>query len=333
MLPVLGHQRDSGRHGVPRRLDAHRPPSYFHRSSRHTVQAEQCAAQLGSPRAYQPCHSHNLAFAQRKGNIPQQPRAQPGHPQELFSRRQRLPVVDRVQLPAHHVPDQFLFGQIRQRARVHRFPIPQNRHPVPHRTQLFQTMRDVDHPHLPIPQRLDDPEYLRRLCLGKRRGRLIENQKAGPMLNRPANLHHLLARRAQPLYPPLRLQRKPVVGDHALGLFHHLAPVHHAPPTLWRPPQKDVLRDRQMRRQQGLLMHHRDAHRRCIGRSPEAHPLPFPHQFAAPGSNHPGHDFHQRRFARPVLPHQQMHLPCLDREIAVAQRRDSAETFGDIPRL
>ena len=73
--------------------------------------------------------------------------------------------------------------------------------------------------------------------------------------------------------------------------------------------------------------------RRSLGRLREAHRLALPQHLAGIGRQHARHDLHERRLARAVLAHQQMHLPGLDLQVAVAQRRDAAEPLLNAPEM
>ncbi len=98
-------------------------------------------------------------------------------------------------------------GSSRQRALVHGLPIPQHRDAVADGAQFFQPVRDVDDAHLALAQRSHDAEHLFGFRAGERRSGLIENQQAGAMLNRAADLHHLLARGAELFHSPFRAAR------------------------------------------------------------------------------------------------------------------------------
>src|SRR5229473_2380244 len=102
-------------------------------------------------------------------------------------------------------------------------------------------MRDVDHAHISVTQGAHNAENLLRFGLGKRRGRLVEDQETRSLLDRPANLHHLLAGRAELLHFPLRLKWEMVFLDEARGSLNHLASVH---PSQGKPgfaPKENIL--------------------------------------------------------------------------------------------
>ncbi len=194
-------------------------------------------------------------------------------------------------------------------------------------------MRDVDHAYVTVPQRAHNAENLLRFGLGKRRGGLVEDQQARALLDRAANLHHLLAGRAELLHFPLRLKWEMVFLDEARGSLNYLASVH---PSQGKPgfaPKKNVLRNAEMRCQQRLLMNHRDAVRRRLRRVLEMRTLPLPKHFSAIAFQHPRHDFHQRRLACAVFAHQQMNFTSIDVEVAIAQRNDATKSLLDVFEL
>ena len=88
-----------------------------------------------------------------------------------------------------------------------------------------------------------------------------------------------------------------------------------------------------MRRQQRLLVHHRNAGRVRIRRTLENHRLPPPPHFPAIGGQTAGDNLHQSRFARPVLADQCMHLARGDRELSARKRANRAEIFLDSPEF
>ena len=203
---------------------------------------------------------------------------------------------------------------------------------VAHRPQLLQTVSDVDDAHVALPQGADDAEDLPRLGLRQRRGGFVEDQQAGPVLDGPADLDKLLAGRAQPLDAPVGLQREAALLDQPGGLAHDAAPVDQAAAKARLAPQEDVLGNRQVRGQQRLLMHHRNADGGGLGRLPQVHFPALPEHLAAVALDHAGDYLHQRRLARPVLAEQQMHLAGIHREVAVAKRGDPAKPLLDVAK-
>ena len=132
------------------------------------------------------------------------------------------------------------------------------------------------------------------------------------MPDRPANLHHLLTRRAQLANLRFGAQGKPILLDQMARLLPQAFP-RNEPVARTLAPQKDVLGHRQMRGQQTLLMHHRDAGFGRIARAAKSDRLPPPQETALVRRLHAGDDLHQRRFAGAVLTHQQMHFAGVDR--------------------
>src|SRR5579864_6074898 len=89
-------------------------------------------------------------------------------------------------------------------------------------------MRDIDHADISLSKGADNPENLLGFGLGQRRRRFVKNQQAGTLLDCATNFHHLLARWAELLHLPLRLEREVVFFDDARGACQHLATVHPA---------------------------------------------------------------------------------------------------------
>src|SRR5580700_567287 len=88
-----------------------------------------------------------------------------------------------------------------------------------------------------------------------------------------------------------------------------------------------------MRRQQRLLVDHRDPTRGRFGGIAEADRRAPPTDLATVGRNHTGDDLHQRGLTRSVLAHQQVHFPRVHGKIAAPQRRYSSESLLNLVKL
>ena len=99
------------------------------------------------------------------------------------------------------------------------------------------------------------------------------------------------------------------------------------PPRL--APEEDVLRHRQVRRQQRLLMDHGDPDRGRIGGSFQPHLATLPEHPAGVALVHPGDDLHQRGLAGAILTQKKMRFAGLDRQVSVRQCLHSAESLLD----
>ena len=74
-------------------------------------------------------------------------------------------------------------------------------------------------------------------------------------------------------------------------------------------------------------MDHCNTLRRCFGGIFEGRGLAFPSHLSAVARMHSGNDAHKSRFARAVLPHQQVYFAFAHLKIGVTERTDSTEAL------
>jgi hypothetical protein len=93
---------------------------------------------------------------------------------------------------------------------------------------------------------------------------------------------------------------------------------------------EDVLRDREVGEERGLLVDHRDAGRAGGGRAVERHRLAVEQHAAGVGAVHTGEDLDQRRLARAVLADQGVRLAGAELEVRATQGGDRTEVLADV---
>ena len=284
--------------------------------------AEQRLAQLGAAGAHQPGQPDDLAGVQRE------PDAGQVDPQPLFARGQALALVDARDLATDHVMHDVVGGHVGVRAGEDGVAIAKDRDAVGDLAQLVEAMRDVDDADAAFTQAADNAEDLGSLGVRQRRGRLVEDQQARGAAERAANLHELFLRRAQPIDARLGIEREAMLGDQLARLALHRTLVEQRP-SLPFAPEEEILGDREVRRQQRFLVHHRDADGMGVRRTVEIHRLPAPTHHAAIALQHARDDLHQRRLTRAVLADEGVHLTRLNVQVAALQRRHAAEVLFD----
>jgi hypothetical protein len=96
------------------------------------------------------------------------------------------------------------------------------------------------------------------------------------------------------------------------------------------PAHEDVLRDREIREQRGLLVDHRDAGGAGRGRVLEHDRLAVEQQPPCVRTVHPGEDLDQRRLPGPVLTDQGVGLPRAQLQLRATQGGDGAEGLAHV---
>ena len=148
------------------------------------------------------------------------------------------------------------------------------------------------------------------------------------MLDRAADPHQLLARRAEPFHAPIRVQREVVLFDQPRGLLGHArAGSPNRTASRSSRPRKMFSATERCGARQRLLVDHGDAGRGSFrGRTEAGHTAP-PQHLPAVAALHSRDDLHQRGFARAILAQQQVYFAGIHREISIAQGRHTAEPF------
>ncbi len=210
--------------------------------------------------------------------------------------------------------------------------VPQHRDAVRDGRNLGQAMRNVEDSDTPRLEAADHVEE--RLGLDRRQGggRLVEDHDAMLDLERAGDLHELTLRDRQPRNGPPRIdlgaQRPHGVGSASL----HGPIVHHEPsPDLT--PHEDVARNREVRRQEDLLVDQHDAASLGLLRPGETDGLARHRHRAAGGYEIAGQELHQGRLAGAVLTDDRMHLARHERERDVAQHLDGPEPLREPTRF
>ncbi len=147
------------------------------------------------------------------------------------------------------------------------------------------------------------------------------------MLDGAADLDQLLAGRAEAFDGPVGAQREMMVGDQTCGFLDHPAAMHPAKGKALLAAEEDVLGDREMRRQQGFLVHHGNAGGGGFGGMGKRYLAVFPEHQAGVAAHHAGHDLHEGGLSGAVLAEEQVHLALGHEQVAVAQGGYAAKSF------
>jgi hypothetical protein len=153
------------------------------------------------------------------------------------------------------------------------------------------------------------------------------------LLDSPADFDELFAGRAEAVDAPLGVEREIVTQDEVGRSPERLLPVYPAEGQTILAAQENIFGYRKVRRKERFLMDHGDAVCGGLGGVSESDGAALPQHFAAVGRVHPRDDFHQRRLAGAVFPHQEVDLPRIHVEVAVPQGDDPAEPFSNVLEL
>ena len=164
----------------------------------------------------------------------------------------------------------------------------------------------------------------------KRRGRLVHDQDAGVRRKRPGDLDQLLLGAAQLLERDVRIGGEADRIEERRCGATHLAMVD-APETVRRHvAEEDVLGDREVAEEAGVLMHDRDAAAERVERRSQHRCLPIENHRAGIGLVETGEELHAGAFARAVLPKESEDLAGAERQRDVLDRGGAAEGLGRV---
>jgi hypothetical protein len=186
-----------------------------------------------------------------------------------------LALIDGRDLAPHHVLDQAVGRDVRQVAGVHGGAVAQHGDAVADGAQFVHAVRYINDAHAAGFEIAHDAEDLLRFGIGQRRGGLVEDQQARAVLNGAADLDQLAAGGAEAVDARFGIERKTVLLDEAARFVDDRAAIHPAEGAAIFAPEKNVLRDGHVRREQRLLVHHRDADGGGFGGRAQETSLPF----------------------------------------------------------
>ena len=231
---------------------------------------------------------------------------------------------------AHRASDDHLhqFAGVGLARRDRRQPaaIAKNRHSIGDAQDLVQTMSDVDDSDVAGAQSPQGLEQTFDVGLGKRRGRLVENEDVRLDRQRPADRDQRTLggrqRRDQRLRVEFAAHDRERLGG---GVSHSRPRYETGPRSRIAGLDRDVLRDRHPLDESEILMDEGDRERVRfrMGRPSGKQDVP------GVGLVDPSQYFDQGRFARPVLSEERVDLSATDVEVDVIERERAGEALDE----
>ena len=232
-----------------------------------------------------------------------------------------------------HLVDQPRLADRRSRALGDVAAVAEHRDAVRNTKDVFEEMRDEDDALARCAEAPQDAEQQFHLGRRQGRGRLVQDDDAGPGEYDPGDLDQLLQADRQRSDALAGVEVEPEIRQLAARRLPHAAPAYEPARPRRLLAKKHVLGHGQVGHGREFLVHHADAGRDALARRPELH-LPASH--GHPTTTRPMHardDLHEGGFAGAVLAHEAVDLALLQREINAAQGLHAAEALGHAGHL
>ena len=228
--------------------------------------------------------------------------------------------VDLLHRPAGHHLDQAIVRQATRRHGVDLAPVAQHGDAVGNLVDLLHAVRDVDDADALGLQATDQFEQAKRLLVGERRGRLVQDQHRRLGAQPLGNLDHLLLGPRQPGHGAAAVDVELQVREHALGATDHRCPIEQQPAPRFL-PQEQVLGNAECGHQREFLEHRADALLTRLAHRPQAHDASVQLDGSRSRRAHAGQQRDQRRLAGAVLAEQHVDLASTQIEIHPVERK------------
>ena len=208
---------------------------------------------------------------------------------------------DRRQLAADHHADQVAARHLVHAPGPDQHAVAQGRHAIGDLRQLFEAVGNVDDADAVRLQVADDPEEPVDLLVAQRGRRLVHDQDAGFGPQGPRDLDQLLLGHRQRADLGFRVDRRADFFEQVSRLSAPPAPADPAPASARLEPDRDVLGDRQVRKERRLLVNRGDSQVACAHRIEVADRPALDLDRSLVGQMGAGDHLDQRRFARAVF--------------------------------
>ncbi len=295
------------------------------------VGAENQANGLGPPRAHEAAEADNLAGPDRHADA-----ADARSAPEVLDAEHLLadaPVLglreERRQRAADHHADHVLDARLARRRHADDAAVLHHRHAVGDAEHFLETVGNVDDTDALGAEPCDDAVQAFGVGGREHRGRLVEDDDPDLLRQGLGDFDHLLVGDREVADRTPRVDGKAQAPEQFSGAAVQRRPGYDARQLA----HEDVLGDRQVGREGGFLVNHRDA---MLGRDPRAigrDRRAVDEDRAAVGGDLARQHPHQRRLARAVLAEERVDLAGLEIEIDPLQRAHASERPRDVPQL
>ncbi len=325
---ILGHQPDAGGNGGVHIVAAQRRARDPHGAPIVGVGAEDGPRDLRATGAHETGDADDLSGAHLKADVLED--AVSAEPVDGQQSRSGIGPFARILLldgPPDHEAHELVGGGVRGRL-PDAAAVANDRDPIAQGGDLLEMVGDEHDADAFVPQRPHDGEQPVDLVGGEHRGRLVHDQHPRPQAQRLRDLDHL-----QPGYPEIAhagargyRQAHPLEQFGGVGLH---GPAVDQPEAPRLPPEKDVLRDGQIRDQIELLIDRGDPEAFGVLCPGDANFLAVDQDSPAVGPVRAGQHLDQGALARTVLAQQHVHLAAAQIEVHAVECDHARERFAD----
>ena len=236
-------------------------------------------------------------------------------------------------VPADHGPHQIVAGQAGKVAGEHVPAVPHHSDPLADLEDLLQPVRDEKHRRAARAQRTHHLEQPGDLGRGQGGGRLVHHDHPRVQGQRLGDLHDLLVRDGQAAADPARVEPDAQPLEKRGGLAAHQLSVDPPGGPQRLAAHEDVLRDREIGEEGGLLVDDGDAGVPGRCRAVQGDRRAADEQLTLIRRVHPGEHLHHGRLARAVLTKQRVRLPRVQVGGSVHHGVHRAERLRRVPSL
>ena len=228
----------------------------------------------------------------------------------------------------HHLHDACRFDLL-TRQLAHITAIAQHRQTIGQRVHFGHAVADIDDGDPFVAQLAHDLEQGLGFPVGKRRGRLVHDQHAPLVNQRPSDFHLLLLGNRQLAGRCGGGKRGIQSAQHFLSATVHLADIGRSPAGTRLAAHEHVFRHGEIGGHRQFLIDQADPRRARIGRFADHRPLTVDPDLASVRLIDAGQNLHQRALAGPVLTHQRMNLMATHGQFDLIQRTRRAKALTD----
>ncbi len=246
----------------------------------------------------------------------------------------RLDLGEQVgDVAADHLPHEVVDGRVGDRRRRDVRAVAHDRDDVAEIEDLVEPVRDEQERAALVAKAPRDGEQPVDLDARQRGRRLIHDQHASVERDRLRDLDDLLVGDREALGRTVGIDAHAEPEEERLHLTAHRPAVDPAEASDGLPAHEDVLRDRQVGEERGLLVDDGDARLLRLGGRREVDVLAVEAELARVAAVEPGDDLHERGLARAVLADEGVDRAGIEAQAAGAQCDDGAERLDDPGQL